>query len=135
VTLLSTLKCPKKHLVNLMLFGSQEAVKNNWSKNRIFHAPEVVDWEKYSLLKRDLVNNGNNKGGFKLTVVRLVESWWIHVPDTKPHYCLFFMMFIKIGNCINCLDICIVDCDDYDNHTNQLHTEAEFLWLNMSFNI
>jgi hypothetical protein len=28
---------------NLMFFGSQEAVKKIWSKNRIFHAPEVVD--------------------------------------------------------------------------------------------
>jgi hypothetical protein len=28
---------------NLMFFRSQEAVKKIWSKNRIFHAPEVVD--------------------------------------------------------------------------------------------
>jgi hypothetical protein len=27
---------------NLMFFGSQEAVKKIWSKNRIFHTPEVA---------------------------------------------------------------------------------------------
>jgi hypothetical protein len=30
-------------VTNLMFFGSQEAVKKFWSKNRIFHAPEVVE--------------------------------------------------------------------------------------------
>jgi hypothetical protein len=33
----------KKIVPNLVFFGSQEAVKKIWSKNRICHVNEVVD--------------------------------------------------------------------------------------------
>jgi hypothetical protein len=83
-----------------MFFGSQEAVKKIWSKNRIFHAPEVVDWEKYSLLKwrarpqclrrrRDFVLQMNNtlvwQISFELSTVLKYQNKNIRMPEHVPN--------------------------------------------------